>query len=211
MTKVNRRSWSEAISFLFPFVLISWTHQVSHVTGAHPENLTTSDRCSVRFSRRQMKNSSVEECARGRALSSSSGLRNFKWCLYLYSSGSAVHCWIWTWLRNASAVNPFIFHVVENSLSQRCDVLRSWMFCNVILEWNTVFGHREPVGPHLFFSKAHFSGTTMNIRYNYILFWWWEQLWEEKKTHTEQCIYCVGAVYSCFSLLIMKGIADFPI
>lgn len=40
-------------------------------------------------------------------LLSSSGLRNFKWCLYLYSSGSGEQLWVLMWVKNVPHCKSF--------------------------------------------------------------------------------------------------------
>lgn len=105
---------------------------------------------------------SVKECTQGSVpastshlflLSSSRGLRNLNWCLYLCFSGSGEHLCVW--MRANAAPHCKSFHIPSHgansqSLSQRRDVLWSWeiLFCCVILAWNTTFGNwnHEPFG-----------------------------------------------------------------
>lgn len=158
----------------------------SHET--FPETFTTSDWCCIQISRKQMlmkrressqqtNNPLEEECAEGSVLDltshlflllSSSGRRNFKWCLYLYSFGSGEQLWVLMWVKNVPRCKSF--HIPSRgrnnwSMSHRCDVLWSgkWCFVGVSLAWNTVFGHlyHELFGAH--FIQSSFELNRSNI------------------------------------------------
>ena len=113
-----------------------------------------SNRCwrkRQKSSRGRWENHLVQECAQGSPpdstshlflLLSSSGRRNFKWCLYLCCSGSGEQRRVLMWVKNAPRRKSF--HIPE--WNGRCGALWLWelVFCCVILAWNTLFGHLKP-------------------------------------------------------------------
>lgn len=160
----------------------------------------------------------VKECAQGSLpdltshlflLLSSSGRRNFKWCLYLYSSGSGEQLWVLMWVKNVPHCKSF--HIPRHGrnnwgLSQTCDVLWSWemvfLLCCSCMKYS-LWKFTSCAIWSAFLSKAHFSSTTLK----YSNFLWWKSYFLHKKTQKERCnqlTFCLWAIHVWFLPLMLR-------